>query len=413
LSGGPFSAPATFGGDTAEITFTTDEAGTYYYVALPSANAAPADAAEIRAASSSVSANVQAGAATTVTVSGLTPKTAYIVYLIVVDARGNTSDILTIGPFTPAYTPGGQLAADLGKENIKGDDKAVTLIKDTTITSGTVTVPAEVTLDTGMYKLTLNNNATLSVNGALSVRKEFNMAGILSVGTNGEINVESGGTIVFAEVRTGGGKLEGTINIMDGGISKDLGSNANGGLWTVETGKTVFHTGAQGYSDGDDPENLLIGKATDDPETTYITLTSGTFTSSTGTVGGYILDGDATLNRTFGIADGQMLTIKENRKLTVHIQAHDMDEADGLWVLDPTGKIVGENGASIEVMPPKSPALLGFIFISRGASSNFYDTTGVTNITAGNPHIAIGVGTYNWATNLGAGDNEEGWKQQP
>jgi hypothetical protein len=344
-----------------------------------------------------------------VSVSGLTAKTAYIVYLIVVDARGNTSDILTIGPFTPAYTPGGQLAADLGKENIKGDDKAVTLIKDTTIISGTVTVPAEVTLDTGTYKLTLNNNATLSVDGALSVRKEFEMAGILSVGTSGEINVGSGGTIVFAETRTGGGKLEGTINIMDGGISKDLGSNANGGLWTVETGKTVFHAGAKGYSNGEAAGDLLIGTSTDPAITTYITLTSGSFTSRTGAVGGYILDGNATLNRTFGIADGQMLTIKENGKLTVYIQAHDMEEADGLWVLDSSGKIVGENGASIEVMPPNPPALLGFIFISRGALSNFYDSNG-TKIETGNPHIAIGVGTYNWATNLGAGTDEEGWQ---
>jgi hypothetical protein len=285
----------------------------------------------------------------------------------------------------------------------------VTLINDTAISSGTVTVPDGVILETGPHTLTVNQGAELSVAGIVSVTGTFNMEGTLSVDTNGEIGVGQNGMLIFAATRTGGGDLKGTISIMDGGISKDLKGNADGTLWNEETGRTVFHAGAKGYSGGDDDDDLLIGTADDDdPDTTYITLTSGTFTSSTIAAGGYTLAGNATLNRTFGL-DDQTLTIVDGT-LTVHIQVKETTEADGLWLIKTNAKIVGEGTATIVVEDPENNVPFGFIFLSENKpTNNFYDSTGGAKIPTANPHTVIGEGTYDWDENLGG---EGGWKQR-
>jgi hypothetical protein len=416
LSGGRFGALDTFGGDTADIAFNTDEAGTYYYVALDSSGLTPVPTeAEIRAASSgssgspgspgspgsstvSGSAKVQAGTAI-VTISGLTVNTPYIVYLIVVDARGNTSEILTIGPFTPTYTQAGQLAADLGGKNKEGDNvNTVILMDDNTITSGTVMIPDGITLDTGTYILTLNNSATLSVAGTLSIKGTFNMAGTLSVDTTGVINVEQNGTIIYTQDRTGGGEFKGIINVKSGGTSMDL-ENSSAALWSNATGRTVHYAGSKTYSGGNTPNHLLIGTA-EDPTTTRIALTSGTFSS------GYTLDGKATLNRTFGL-DGRTLTIKTGGKITIHTRIEENSGVyGGLWVVGPTSAILGEEGASIEIETPEGGVQGGKIYFSSGGVSNFYDSSENQIKIPSGSNFEIGVGVYDW------NDDLQGWKQQ-
>ena|GEM_PF-578160 len=83
--------------NSATLNFTSDEAGTYYYLVYTAATAAP-DAATIKAQGAAVTkgtASTVVGA-NTVNVTGLSVSTAYKAYVIVVDAAGNTSAVATI-----------------------------------------------------------------------------------------------------------------------------------------------------------------------------------------------------------------------------------------------------------------------------------------------------------------------------
>jgi hypothetical protein len=92
-----------------KLNFTTDEAGTcYYLVYADSVHADPA-AADIKAQGTTASAKgtgatAAAGSNTAVTVAGLTAATAYTAHLIVEDAAGNLSATATI-PFTTLAAP--------------------------------------------------------------------------------------------------------------------------------------------------------------------------------------------------------------------------------------------------------------------------------------------------------------------
>jgi hypothetical protein len=391
---------ASFRGDTAEIRFTSDKAGTYYYVVVVGSETKEFTAAEIRAANAGMYGDGSAGTGTTaIPVTGLSLDIAYKAYLIVVDTSGNTSEILKIDSFTVVYTPAGKLGADLGGTgSVTGSGTTVRLEASKTIDTGAITVPEGVTLVTGLNILTVGTSAAFTVNGTLSVDGAFNMAGNLSVGEDGVIDVKSGGEIVFAADRTGGGDFKGTINVRDGGVSKDLKGNGDGSLWGAETGKTVFYAGAKGYSAGDAAANLMIGTE-QVSTTTYIALKSGTFVRSKS---GYVLDGGAYLNRTFCLED-QTLTIKPNGKLTVRIQTKDDLAADGLWVIGSSSKIVGGENAIIEVIAPSGSANLGLIFADGGVR-NFFDSNG-DKIETATPFIAIGtIGTYDW------NDSLQGWK---
>ncbi|MFC5472106.1 Ig-like domain-containing protein, partial [Cohnella suwonensis] len=98
------SASATT--DTATtLNFTSDEAGTYYYVVYAAADAAP-NAATIAAQGTALAKGTAAAGAApnTASVSGLTASTGYKAYVIVKDAAGNASGVATIS-FTTTATP--------------------------------------------------------------------------------------------------------------------------------------------------------------------------------------------------------------------------------------------------------------------------------------------------------------------
>ncbi len=86
----------------ATIHFTSDEAGTYYYVVYPAADAAP-DAATIKGGTSGAA----IAGANSFSVTGLSASTDYTVYVVVEDGAGNTSAIATVTFTTTAAAVGG------------------------------------------------------------------------------------------------------------------------------------------------------------------------------------------------------------------------------------------------------------------------------------------------------------------
>ena len=87
----------------ATLNFTSDEAGTYYYLVYASATTPP-NAATVKAQGTALAKGTSSAtaAANTATVTGLTASTAYKAYVVVVDAAGNTSDVATISFSTTA-----------------------------------------------------------------------------------------------------------------------------------------------------------------------------------------------------------------------------------------------------------------------------------------------------------------------
>jgi hypothetical protein len=95
---------------SADLNFTSDESGNYYYLVYAEEDDAP-DAATIKAQGTAVNKGAAATTAATaedVTMSGLTASTTYTVYLVVEDAAGNASvvytDFTTATPDTTAPT---------------------------------------------------------------------------------------------------------------------------------------------------------------------------------------------------------------------------------------------------------------------------------------------------------------------
>lgn len=86
---------------TATLNFTSDEAGTYYYLVYAAADAAP-NAATIKAQGTAVAKGTSAAiaGANTANVTGLTTATEYKAYVLVADAAGNNSEITTINVTT-------------------------------------------------------------------------------------------------------------------------------------------------------------------------------------------------------------------------------------------------------------------------------------------------------------------------
>jgi hypothetical protein len=103
LSAGSVEALTTTAGTTATLNFTSNRAGTYYYLGLASTADTPT-AATIQAQGTAVvkgSAAASAGQ-NTVSVTGLTADTLYKAYIVVKDAAWNVSDVLTISGVNPA-----------------------------------------------------------------------------------------------------------------------------------------------------------------------------------------------------------------------------------------------------------------------------------------------------------------------
>ncbi|MEN6350795.1 MAG: Ig-like domain-containing protein [Syntrophomonas sp.] len=88
----------------ATVTFTSDEAGTYYYLACPSTLTAPTTA-EVK--KSGTSGTAKAGSGNNITITGLSASTEYTVYIAETDAAGNLSSLESVSFSTSAapYEP--------------------------------------------------------------------------------------------------------------------------------------------------------------------------------------------------------------------------------------------------------------------------------------------------------------------
>ena len=96
------SAPEV-SGSGATLNFSTDEAGTYYYLVL-AAGASTPTAAEVVAQGVAVAKATSSATsgANSLTISGLAAETAYVVYVVVKDNSGNTSGISSVSLTTLA-----------------------------------------------------------------------------------------------------------------------------------------------------------------------------------------------------------------------------------------------------------------------------------------------------------------------
>ena len=105
LSAGRINSVTTSG---ASVSFTSDEAGTYYYLVYAAGNTAP-DSTTVKAQGTAVALGTSTANASenTVSISGLASATAYSVYVVVADVNENTSVVLTINiTTTQNFSPG-------------------------------------------------------------------------------------------------------------------------------------------------------------------------------------------------------------------------------------------------------------------------------------------------------------------
>ncbi|GHV06448.1 hypothetical protein FACS189485_14980 [Spirochaetia bacterium] len=102
LSAGSVSDLSTAAGTTATLKFSSDEAGTYYYVVLAASDAVP-DEATVKAQGTAAAKGTDAATAAenTIAVTGLTPSSTYTAYIVVEDSSGNLSAILSISDVNP------------------------------------------------------------------------------------------------------------------------------------------------------------------------------------------------------------------------------------------------------------------------------------------------------------------------
>ncbi|GHU15344.1 hypothetical protein FACS1894163_01730 [Spirochaetia bacterium] len=105
LSAGSVSNLDTSAGTTAALNFTSNEAGTYYYVVLASGASAP-NATTVKAQGTAVAKGTAAATAgiNTIVVTGLTPGSTYKAYIVVEDAALNPSTLLTITDVNPVIS---------------------------------------------------------------------------------------------------------------------------------------------------------------------------------------------------------------------------------------------------------------------------------------------------------------------
>ncbi|MBF4694741.1 cadherin-like beta sandwich domain-containing protein [Fusibacter ferrireducens] len=135
--------------DKTKLSFTSDKAGTYYYVVYnakddaPSANAIIAQGTAVAKGTSTAAVTVN-----TIMVNGLSETTDYKAYIVVKDAVGNVSNVTNI-PFTTILTPSSDadIASVLSKTIISGKEP------------GTITEPktASIYVDNAIDEVSLSD----------------------------------------------------------------------------------------------------------------------------------------------------------------------------------------------------------------------------------------------------------------
>ncbi|GHV25191.1 hypothetical protein AGMMS4952_02340 [Spirochaetia bacterium] len=154
LSAGSVSV---FEGTTAMLIFTSDEAGTYYYVVLASGDPAPA-AATVKAQGTAVAkgTNYATASQNPIYVTGLTAGSTYKAYIVVEDESGNLSAVLTIdgvNPEIPYIDTRAELTAGSAVNVARIDTTASVTFNGawnltSTLTAADFTVTADGTIDT-------------------------------------------------------------------------------------------------------------------------------------------------------------------------------------------------------------------------------------------------------------------------
>jgi hypothetical protein len=300
-------------------------------------------------------------------------------------------------------------------------DLTITTAVSVTGTLTVATIPANSNLTVGI----LTNSGTIKAADIATLGKVLDLDGITGnvqvvdpAGGLGATEIPDGVTLVIpggqeltvSAVIDGDGGItnEGTINLTGSGAIHNVdGTKTNDGtintattvedtlrdlLAFVETGTGTVSWNGTSSSHVEvtltlDPlalttQDLVIGE--------YATLDLDTFalTESGGTVEN---------NGTIKTATDDLATLQAILNLggVIEIGNFTVDDEETLNVLDGT-TLTGAAGAQIEVV--------GSGEITGDGADNFYESDGTTPLTT------ITEGTYTWATNLGAGENESGWK---
>ncbi|MFP3043407.1 InlB B-repeat-containing protein, partial [Treponema primitia] len=234
LSNGAVSNLSSANGTTATLSFSSNEAGTQFYVVMPSNIASPNAAAVKTPDSTAVagSATVSVGA-NTIAVTGLTAGTQYKAYIIVVDAAGNLSDVLTINGVNPVI----EAATYTVTFNSNGGSAVPPA---TGISSGaTVTLPANPTKDSNIFAGWFTDDETFSAafNGSTPVTDNIIVYAKWTPGTTYTVTFNSnGGSAVAPATGIGSGA---TVTLP---ANPTKGSNTFAGWFTDDdTFSTAFN----------------------------------------------------------------------------------------------------------------------------------------------------------------------------
>jgi hypothetical protein len=93
-------------GTTANLNFTSNEAGTYFYLVLPAADSAPNAATIVAQGTSTAKGSASAlASANTVSITGLSESTAYRAYVVVRDSAGGVSAVSNVSLTTTIAVP--------------------------------------------------------------------------------------------------------------------------------------------------------------------------------------------------------------------------------------------------------------------------------------------------------------------
>jgi hypothetical protein len=257
LSAGSVEALTTTAGTTATLKFTSNEAGTYYYLVLAAGAGAPA-AATIQAQGTAVTKGSATATASqnTINVTGLTAGTQYKAYIVVKDAAGNVSAVLTISgvnPVTAGITAvlyvGASTTPQSGVSSLAG---AITWLGANTTNNGAYTIelratgaiaPTSLSYSGKTVKITLKGDTavrtvSLSDNGSMFT---LGSGVTLTLDNNVTLLGRSGNTASLVIVNSGGAlDMKGTAKITGNVVSS---YNPYGGGVLVSSGGSFTMSG--------------------------------------------------------------------------------------------------------------------------------------------------------------------------
>jgi hypothetical protein len=294
-------------GTTATLKFTSNEAGTYYYLVLSASAGAPS-AATIQAQGTAVAKGSAAATASqnTVSVTGLTAGTQYKAYIVVKDAALNVSAVLTISGVNPvAFPTDGTLTqrlAWISSYATNNDDYTIELraneaIAPTTLSYSGKTVKITLIGATTERTVSLSSPGSMFTVGSgvtLTLDDKVKLEGLHN-NTNPLVGVNSGGKLAMkGTAKITGNTVSSSSFIYGGGVSVSGGSFIMSGSAAV-SGNTV-----SGYGGG-----VYLQR-----------LTGSTFTKNGGVIYGSETTTDATLRNvvTVDINTGAAIYVDDNHR---------------------------------------------------------------------------------------------------